>query len=148
MSVAHEPVELEEILRRAKRVSPEHPVVVSKFEINAREFEVDAVASKGKLIVWAASEHVENAGIHSGDATLILPPQHVYASTLRQMRQIAAKLAEALHIRGPFNVQFLAKENRVKVIECNLRASRSVPFLVESNWVQSGGRSGASNARL
>ncbi len=129
MSVAHEPNELAEILGRAKRVSPDHPVVISKFEINAREFEVDAVASQGKLVVWAACEHVENAGIHSGDATLILPPQRVYVSTLRQMRQIVAKLAEALAITGPFNVQFLARDNQVKVIECNLRASRSFPFV-------------------
>jgi len=129
MSVAHEPVELRSILSRAKRISPEHPVVMSKFETHAREFEIDAVADRGKLVVWAISEHIENAGIHSGDATLVVPPQYMYVATMRRMRQIAAKLAEALEITGPFNVQFLAKQNAVRVIECNLRASRSFPFV-------------------
>jgi carbamoyl-phosphate synthase large subunit len=129
MSVAHEPNELRLILGRAKRVSPEHPVVVSKFETHAREFEIDAVADQGQLVLWAASEHIENAGVHSGDATLVLPPQSMYVATLRRLRQIAAQLAAALRITGPFNVQFLAKYNAVKVIECNLRASRSFPFV-------------------
>ncbi len=129
MSVAHEPVELRSILGRAKRVSPDHPVVVSKFETHAREFEIDAVADKGKLVVWAISEHIENAGVHSGDATLVLPPQNMYVSTMRSMRRIAARVAAALEITGPFNMQFLAKNNAVKVIECNLRASRSFPFV-------------------
>lgn len=129
MSVAHEPIELKLILGRAKRVSPDHPVVVSKFEIHAREFEIDAVADKGKLVVWAITEHIENAGTHSGDATLVLPPQNMYFSTMRRMRRIAGQLAQALEITGPFNVQFLAKHNAVKVIECNLRASRSFPFV-------------------
>lgn len=129
MSVAHEPVELKRILGRAKRVSPDHPVVVSKFEIHAREFEIDAVADHGKLVVWAISEHIENAGIHSGDATLVLPPQNMYVATMRRMRRIAGQLAQALEITGPFNVQFLARNNAVKVIECNLRASRSFPFV-------------------
>jgi carbamoyl-phosphate synthase large subunit len=129
MSVAHEPVELQRILGRAKRVSPDHPVVVSKFETYAREFEIDAVADQGKLVVWAISEHIENAGIHSGDATLVLPPQYMYVSTMRHIRRIAAQLAGALEITGPFNVQFLARRNAVKVIECNLRASRSFPFV-------------------
>src|SRR5690606_10212582 len=110
-------------------ISPEHPVVMSKFETHAREFEIDAVADRGKLVVWAISEHIENAGIHSGDATLVVPPQYMYVATMRRMRQIAAKLAEALEITGPFNVQFLAKQNAVRVIECNLRASRSFPFV-------------------
>jgi carbamoyl-phosphate synthase large subunit len=129
MSVAHEPMELKAILGRAKRVSPDHPVVVSKFETHAREFEIDAVADRGELAVWAISEHIENAGVHSGDATLVLPPQNMYVSTMRRIRRIAAQLARALEITGPFNVQFLAKGNAVKVIECNLRASRSFPFV-------------------
>ncbi len=128
MSIAHEPNELQQILARAKRVSPDHPVVVSKFETRAREIEIDAVADRGQLVLWAISEHVEDAGVHSGDATLVLPPQSVYISTIRRVRLIAAELAAALGITGPFNVQFLAKHNQVKVIECNLRASRSFPF--------------------
>ena len=129
MSVAHEPHELRRILARAKAVSPEHPVVVSKFETHAREVEIDAVADRGELVLHAISEHVENAGVHSGDATLVLPPQNLYIGTIRRIKKIAAKLARALEITGPFNVQFLAKHNRVMVIECNLRASRSFPFV-------------------
>jgi carbamoyl-phosphate synthase large subunit len=129
MSIAHEPVELGRILARAKRVSPDHPVVVSKFETRAREIEIDAVADKGELVLWAISEHIEDAGVHSGDATLVLPPQGVYIATIRRIKRIAAELAAALRITGPFNVQFLAKHNLVKVIECNLRASRSFPFV-------------------
>jgi carbamoyl-phosphate synthase large subunit len=129
MSIAHEPNELRGILARAKRVSPDHPVVVSKFETRAREIEIDAVADHGELVLWAISEHIEDAGVHSGDATLVLPPQSVYISTIRRVRLIAAELAAALAITGPFNVQFLAKHNLVKVIECNLRASRSFPFV-------------------
>lgn len=129
MSVAHEPNELRNILDRAKRVSPDHPVVVSKFETHAREIEIDAVADEGELVLWAISEHVEDAGVHSGDATLVLPPQKLYVPTIRRVRQIAAVVAEALQITGPFNMQFLAKQNAVKVIECNLRASRSFPFV-------------------
>ncbi len=129
MSIAHEPNEMRQILARAKRVSPDHPVVVSKFETRAREIEIDAVADRGELVLWAISEHVEDAGVHSGDATLVLPPQSLYISTIRRVRLIAAELAAALAITGPFNVQFLAKHNLVKVIECNLRASRSFPFV-------------------
>ncbi|MEX2148735.1 MAG: carbamoyl-phosphate synthase (glutamine-hydrolyzing) large subunit [Steroidobacteraceae bacterium] len=129
MSIAHEPNELDRILARAKRVSPDHPVVVSKFETRAREIEIDAVAERGELVHWAISEHIEDAGVHSGDATLVLPPQGVYIATIRRIRRIAAELASALAITGPFNVQFLAKHNLVKVIECNLRASRSFPFV-------------------
>jgi carbamoyl-phosphate synthase large subunit len=129
MSVAHEPHELEVILARAKKISREHPVVVSKFETHAREIEIDAVADRGALTVWAISEHIENAGVHSGDATLVLPPQSLYLPTMRRARDIAAELARALEITGPFNVQFVAKNNVVKVIECNLRASRSFPFV-------------------
>jgi carbamoyl-phosphate synthase large subunit len=104
-------------------------VVVSKFETHAREVEIDAVADKGELILWAISEHIEDAGVHSGDATLVLPPQTLYIATIRRVRQIAAAVARALEITGPFNMQFLAKHNAVKVIECNLRASRSFPFV-------------------
>jgi carbamoyl-phosphate synthase large subunit len=129
MSVAHEIHEFESILARARRISPEHPVVVSKFETHAREIEIDAVADGGKLVVWAISEHVENAGVHSGDATLVLPPQSLYLPTMRRARDIVVELARALEITGPFNVQFIAKHNVVKVIECNLRASRSFPFV-------------------
>ncbi len=129
MSAAHEPHELAVILGRAKRVSPEHPVVVSKFETHAREIEIDAVAESGEIVLWAISEHVENAGVHSGDATLVLPPQSLYLPTIRRARDIASELARALEITGPFNVQFVAKNNEVKVIECNLRASRSFPFV-------------------
>ena len=128
MSVAHEPVELLEIMGRAKRVSPNHPVVISKFELNSREIEIDAVAHDGELVLWAVSEHIENAGVHSGDATLVLPPQTLYLPTIRRIKEIATTLAKELKISGPFNMQFLAKKNMVKVIECNLRASRSFPF--------------------
>jgi carbamoyl-phosphate synthase large subunit len=129
MSVAHEPNELDAILARARRISPEHPVVISKFETHAREFEIDAVADAGRLTLWAISEHIENAGVHSGDATLVLPPQRLYLPTILRARDIAVELAEELQITGPFNVQFLARNNIVKVIECNLRASRSFPFV-------------------
>ncbi len=103
-------------------------VVVSKFEENAKEVEFDGVAKDGVIICSAIAEHVENAGVHSGDATIVLPPQTLYTETVRQVRQIATQLAKKLNITGPFNIQFLAKENRVMVIECNLRASRSFPF--------------------
>jgi carbamoyl-phosphate synthase large subunit len=129
MSVAHEPNEFRRILARARDVSSEHPVVVSSFETHAREVEIDAVADGGNIVLWAISEHVEDAGVHSGDATLVLPPQTLYIATIRRIRRIAAALAKALEITGPFNVQFLAKHNAVKVIECNLRASRSFPFV-------------------
>lgn len=129
MSVAHEPVELARILERARAISSEHPVVVTKFEIGAREIEVDAVADDGKLVLYAVSEHVEDAGVHSGDATLMLPPQSVPLPTIHKAKKIAAELAEALKITGPFNLQLLAKHGRVRVIECNLRASRSLPFV-------------------
>jgi carbamoyl-phosphate synthase large subunit len=129
MSVAHEPNELRRILARARDVSPEHPVVISAFEAHAREVEIDAVADRGEIVLWAISEHIEDAGVHSGDATLVMPPQTLYIATIRRVRRIAAELARALAITGPFNVQFLAKHNAVKVIECNLRASRSYPFV-------------------
>jgi carbamoyl-phosphate synthase large subunit len=129
MSVAQEPNALRRILERAKRVSPEHPVVLSAFETHAREIEIDAVADQGELILWAISEHVEDAGVHSGDATLMLPPQTISIPTVHKARKVADALARALAITGPFNVQMLAKNNAVRVIECNLRASRSFPFV-------------------
>ena len=129
MSVAHEGNEFRRILERAREVSPEHPVVVSKFETHAREIEIDAVADHGEIDLYAISEHVEDAGVHSGDATLVLPPQTLYIPTIRRVREIAGIVAKALDITGAFNMQFLAKHNKVKVIECNLRASRSFPFV-------------------
>jgi carbamoyl-phosphate synthase large subunit len=129
MGVASNDAELARFLSRATEVSPLHPVVISKFMENARELEMDAVACRGELVVSAVSEHVENAGVHSGDATLVLPPQRTYLETVRRIRRIASRIARALRIHGPFNIQFLAKANDVRVIECNLRASRSFPFV-------------------
>src|SRR5919204_231175 len=129
MAVAANDAELRRYLGRATTVSPRHPVVISKFLENARELELDGVACRGALVVSAVSEHVENAGVHSGDATLVLPPQRTYLETIRRIRRIGARIAAALEIHGPFNIQFLAKNNDVSVIECNLRASRSFPFV-------------------
>ena len=129
MAVSVNDRELEHFLKKAEDVSLEHPVVLSKFIVDARELEVDAVASEGKLIRYAISEHVENAGVHSGDATIVYPPQRTYLETIRRLKKITRSIAAALKINGPFNIQFIAKENEVKVIECNLRASRSFPFI-------------------
>lgn len=129
MSVASTDQELEKYLNKASFLSQDHPVVVSKFIENAKEIEIDAVAQDGELLIYAISEHVENAGVHSGDATLVLPPQRTFLETIRRMKKITRQLAKALAIQGPFNIQFLAKDNEVKVIECNLRASRSFPFV-------------------
>lgn len=129
MGVASTDKELTSFLEKAAQISREYPVVISKFLENAKEIEFDAVAQNGHIVVHAISEHVENAGVHSGDATLVLPPQRTYIETLRQVRSIAQKIAHALQITGPFNIQFIAKKNEVKVIECNLRASRSFPFV-------------------
>lgn len=128
MNVAWDDASLERCLDLAADVSPEHPVVVTKFIEGARELEIDAVARRGEILYQAISEHVENAGVHSGDATVVLPAQKLYVRTMREIRSIAAKIARALDITGPFNIQFLARQNRVSVIECNLRASRSFPF--------------------
>jgi carbamoyl-phosphate synthase large subunit len=128
MAVVHEEEELKIYLDAATSVSKEHPVVISKFEQGAKEIEIDGVAQNGKLLAYALSEHIENAGVHSGDATIILPPQRVTMETLRQIKAVAKKICSALMISGPFNIQFLAKQNRIKVIECNLRSSRSFPF--------------------
>ena len=139
MSVAHDPAELDLILERARTINAEHPVVVTKFETGAREIEVDAIADQGKIVLWAICEHVEDAGVHSGDATLMLPPQTVPLPVIHRCRKIAAQLAEALAITGPFNVQLLSRHGRVRVIECNLRASRSLPFVSKvtgTNFVQ------------
>ncbi len=129
MNVVFEESSLEKYLSAAADVSPEHPVVITKFLTHAKEIEIDAVAKNGRLLVWAILEHVEDAGVHSGDATLVLPPQKTYLETVRRIRLITAQIAKALQITGPFNIQFLAKDNDVKVIECNLRASRSLPFV-------------------
>ncbi len=129
MAVASNDQELELYLKKAVTLSPEHPTVISKFLLNAKEIEMDAVAQKGEIIAYAISEHVENAGVHSGDATLVFPPQRLYLETIRRIRQITAKIAAELQISGPLNIQFIAQQNEVKVIECNLRASRSFPFV-------------------
>lgn len=128
MSVAYAREDLENFLNKAAKISKEAPVVVSKFETGAKEIEIDAVASNGTLVIYAISEHIENAGVHSGDATVVLPPQKLYIETIRRIKVIAKQIARELNISGPFNIQFLAKSNRVMVIECNLRASRSFPF--------------------
>ncbi len=129
MAVAMNDDELSTFLARAADVSHDHPVVISKFILGAKEIELDGVASRGELTAYVISEHVENAGVHSGDATIVVPPQRTYLETIRQVKRIAADVAKALSIHGPFNIQFLAKDNDVSVIECNLRASRSFPFV-------------------
>ena len=129
MNVCSNKVELEHFLNLAANVSKKHPVVVSEFIQNAKEIEFDAVADKGEVIAYAISEHIEFAGVHSGDATIQFPPQKLYIETARRIKKIARKIAQALQITGPFNIQFLAKDNAIKVIECNLRASRSFPFV-------------------
>lgn len=139
MAIATDDVELTRFLQKAVDVSPEHPVVISKFLVNAKELEFDAVAQNGEIICSAISEHVENAGVHSGDATLVLPAQRTYLETMRQIKKFSASIARALNINGPFNIQFLAKDNKVKVIECNLRASRSFPFVsktLKKNFIE------------
>lgn len=129
MNVAFGADDLKNYLMAASRISQEYPVVISKFHTNAKEIEIDAVAGDGKLLTYAISEHVENAGVHSGDSTMVLPAQKIYLETEKQITGIAQKIAKALEITGPFNIQFLAKDNKVMVIECNLRASRSLPFV-------------------
>jgi len=129
MSVALSKDELHDYLKKASEVSKEHPVVISKFITGAKELDIDAVAVDGDLFCYAISEHVENAGVHSGDATIVLPPQRTYLETMRRIKKIARKIARSLKITGPFNIQFIAKDNDVMVIECNLRASRSFPFV-------------------
>jgi carbamoyl-phosphate synthase large subunit len=138
MNVVSNSEELEGFLTLAARVSKQYPVVVSEFIEQAKEIEIDAVAREGELFSYAISEHVEFAGVHSGDATMVFPPQKIYFETVRRIKKIARQLASALEISGPFNVQFLAKDNDIKVIECNLRASRSMPFVskvLKSNFI-------------
>jgi carbamoyl-phosphate synthase large subunit len=129
MSIVLNDSELKLLLQKAAAISKEYPVVMSKFITDAREIEVDAVADNGNLFCYAISEHVENAGVHSGDATIVLPPQRTYLETMRRVKIVTKEIALALKITGPFNIQFIAKDNIVKVIECNLRASRSFPFV-------------------
>ena len=129
MSIVFNEDYLDQYLKKASMVTSEYPVVISKFILNAKEIELDAVADKGEVIASAIVEHIENAGVHSGDATMVLPPQKLYIETIRRVRAIGAQVARALSITGPFNIQFLAKDNEIKVIECNLRASRSFPFV-------------------
>ena len=129
MNVCYNEDELRRFLSLAAEVSKKHPVVVSEFMQRCKEIEFDAVADSGEIIAYAISEHVEFAGVHSGDATIQFPPQKLYIETVRRIKKIAKKIAAALEISGPFNIQFLAKENEIKVIECNLRASRSFPFV-------------------
>ncbi|MFI3321343.1 MAG: carbamoyl-phosphate synthase (glutamine-hydrolyzing) large subunit [Rikenellaceae bacterium] len=129
MNVVSNKEELDHFLKLATNVSKEHPVVVSEFVENAKEIEFDGVARDGELLIYAISEHVEFAGVHSGDATMVFPAQKLYGETLRRIKKIARQTAASLHISGPFNMQFLAKDNDIKVIECNLRSSRSFPFV-------------------
>ncbi len=129
MNVCSNNEELERFLRLAANVSKEHPVVVTEFIQFAKEIEMDAVAQNGEIKVYAISEHIEFAGVHSGDATIQFPPQKLYVETIRRIKKVSQKIAKALNISGPFNIQFLAKNNDIKVIECNLRASRSFPFV-------------------
>lgn len=129
MSVCYNNEQLEDFVSKAARLGPQHPVTVSKYVENAKELELDAVAQHGKLMIYAIAEHVENAGVHSGDATIVYPTQRVYASTEYQLRQIAKKISRELKITGPFNIQFLVKDNQPYVIEVNLRASRTFPLL-------------------
>lgn len=129
MNIVSNKGELQHFLEMATLVSKQYPVVVSRFLTDAKEIEMDAVADQGKIIVYAISEHIEFAGVHSGDATIMFPPQKVYVETIRRIKRISREIAEELQISGPFNIQFLARDNDIKVIECNLRASRSLPFV-------------------
>ncbi len=129
MNVAYDDASLEEYLLEASQLSPEHPVVISKFILDAKELEIDGVGSNGEILIEAINEHIENAGVHSGDATLVLPPQNLYLETIRRTKKITREIVRALNITGPFNIQFIAKSNHIQVIECNLRASRSFPFV-------------------
>ncbi len=129
MNVATNEAELAFFVSEAANISPDHPVVISKFMTNAKEIEIDGVAKGGKLEIYAISEHIENAGVHSGDATVVFPAQRLYLETVRQARTMTKQIISNLKITGPFNIQFIAKDNDLKVIECNVRASRSFPFV-------------------
>ncbi|MBQ7947705.1 MAG: carbamoyl-phosphate synthase (glutamine-hydrolyzing) large subunit [Bacteroidaceae bacterium] len=143
MNVCYNEEELREFLKMAAEVSKEFPVVVSQFMIDTKEIEFDAVAQNGEVVEYAISEHVEFAGVHSGDATLVFPAQKIYFETARRIKKISRRIAKELNISGPFNIQFLAKNNEVKVIECNLRASRSFPFvskILKRNFIETATR--------
>ena len=143
MNVCYDQEELERFLQMASEVSKEYPVVVSQFMQETKEIEFDAVAQNGEIVEYAISEHIEFAGVHSGDATLVFPAQHIYFATARQIKKISRKIAKELNISGPFNIQFLAKNNDVKVIECTLRASRSFPFVskvLKRNFIETATR--------
>lgn len=129
MSVCYDRKRLVKVLSQASEVSAEHPVIISKFMTRSKEIEFDAVADEGRILVYAIGEHIEYAGVHSGDATIEFPAQKLYVETVRKVKSIAARIAAELHISGPFNIQFMACDNQVRVIECNLRASRSFPFV-------------------
>ena len=143
MNVCYDEEELEQFLKEAARVSKEYPVVVSQFLQNTKEIEFDAVAQNGEIVEYAISEHIEFAGVHSGDATLVFPAQKIYFATARRIKQISRRIAKELNISGPFNIQYLARNNEVKVIECNLRASRSFPFVskvLKRNFIETATR--------
>ncbi len=143
MNVCYDDEELARFLEMATEVSKDYPVVVSKFMQDTKEIEFDAVADHGKIVEYAISEHIEYAGVHSGDATMVFPAQHIYFSTIRQIKKISRKIAQELNISGPFNIQYLAKDRQVKVIECNLRASRSFPFVskvLKRNFIETATR--------
>ena len=143
MNVCYDNEELERFLEMATEVSKDYPVVVSKFMTDTKEIEFDAVADHGEIVEYAISEHVEYAGVHSGDATMVFPAQNVYFSTIRQIKKISRKIARELNISGPFNIQYLAKQRSIKVIECNLRASRSFPFvskILKRNFIETATR--------
>jgi len=129
MQVCENKKQLEKFLKKIAHISPEHPSVISKFESGAKEVEIDGVAQNGELKIYAITEHVENAGVHSWDATVLLPAQKLYIETIRKIKKVCKQVIKELNITGPFNIQFLAKENMIKVIECNVRASRSFPFV-------------------
>ena len=143
MNVCYDKEQMHIFLNMAANVSKEHPVVVSSFMQNAKEIEFDAVAKEGEVMEYAISEHIEFAGVHSGDATLVFPAQKIYFETMRRVKKISAKIAKELNITGPFNIQYLAKNNEIKVIECNLRASRSIPFVskvLKHNFIETATR--------
>lgn len=129
MNIVFSEEELEQFLAAATRISPDHPVVMSQFITDAKELEIDGVAKEGKIVIEAITEHIENAGVHSGDATVVLPPQRLYLETIRRTKNMTREIVKALKITGPFNIQFIAKNNAIQVIECNVRASRSFPFV-------------------
>ena len=143
MNVCYNEEELKEFLQMAKEVSKEFPVVVSQFMLDTKEIEFDAVAQNGEVVEYAISEHIEFAGVHSGDATLVFPAQKIYFETARRIKRISRQIAKELNISGPFNIQYLAKNNEIKVIECNLRASRSFPFvskILKRNFIETATR--------